>query len=144
MFLRAWFIIFALVVMIISNQASGDQDSKGHGHKTPHGGLIQEAEETHAELLIDKFGRPKLYLYDKAMNPLERTDIQAKLTVKTHEGAQYERDLKFTKDPKEGPVLKGETINGLKDWDTAVVSLKLKDSWTHVRFSHHSDGKGGH
>jgi hypothetical protein len=137
MFLRTWFILFAIVVMIISNQAFADQDSKAHEHIPVYGGLIQEVEGTHAELLIDKFGRPKLYLYDKAMKPLEGTDIQAKLTVKTHEGAQYERDLKFTKDPKEGPVFRGETITGLRDWDTAVVSLKLKDSWTHLKFSHH-------
>jgi hypothetical protein len=137
MFLRAWFIIFAVVVMFIPNQAFADQDSRTHGHKPVHGGLIQEADETHAEFRIDKFGRPKLYLYDKAMKPVERSDIQATLTVKTHQGAQHQRDLKFTKDSKEGSVFTGETINGLKDWDTAVVSLKLKDSWTHLRFSHH-------
>jgi hypothetical protein len=137
MYLRASIIIFAVAMLIISNQAFADQDSKGHAHKTPHGGIVQEAEGIHAELLIDKFGRPKVFLYDKTMKPLERSDIQAKLTVKTHEGAQYDRDLKFTKDSKEGPILKGETINGLRDWDSAVVSLKLKDSWTHLKFSHH-------
>ncbi len=130
-----WF-VFAFVVMIIPKQALADQDPKAHGHNAVRGGVIREVGETHAELLIDKFGRPKVYLYDKEMKPLER-DIQARLTVKTHEGAQYERDLKFTKDPKEGPVFRGETINGLRDWDTAVVSLKLKDSWTHLKFSHH-------
>ena len=98
----------------------------------------------HAELLIDKSGQPKVYLYDEAMKPLERSDMRAKLTVKSHDGAQHERDLNFSKDPKEGPLLKGEPIKGLTDWDTAVVSLKLKDSWTHIRFSHHSGDKGGH
>lgn len=125
------------MAIIVPQYAFADQHSKDHGHKAARGGLIQEAGETHAELLIDKFDRPRLYLYDKEMKPLERTDIQARVTVKTHEGAQYERDLKFTKDPKEGPVFKGETINGLRDWDTAVVSLKLNDSWTHLKFSHH-------
>ncbi len=111
----------------------------------PHGGVIQEAEGMHAELLIDKTGQPKVYLYDKAMKPLEHSDMQAKLTVKSHDGAQHERDLKFSKDSKEGPLLKGEPIKGLNDWDTAVVSFKLKDSsWTHIRFSHHSGGKAGH
>ena len=136
MFLRACFIFFAFAV-IFSNQAFADQDSKGHGNKTPHGGLVQEAEGMHAEFLIDKSGQPKFYLYDKAMKPLERSDMPAKLTVKGHDGAQHERELTFSKDPKEGTLLKGEAIKGLKDWDTAVVSLKIKDRWTHLRFSHH-------
>jgi hypothetical protein len=38
---------------------------------------------------------------------------------------------------KGGTLLKGESIKGLKDWDTAVVSLKMKDTWQHIRFSHH-------
>ena len=92
-------------------------------------------------LLIDKSGQPKVYLYDEAMKPLERSDMRAKLTVKSHDGAQHERDLNFSKDPKEGPLLRGEPIKGLTDWDTAVVSLKLKDSWTHLRFSHHDQRK---
>ena len=137
MFLRACFIIFFVFAMIFSNQAFADQNPKGHGHKTPHGGLVQEAEGMHAEFLIDKSGEPKFYLYDKAMKPLKGGDMQAKLTVKGHDGAQHERDLKFVKDPKEGPLFKGEAIKGLKDVDTAVVSLKIKDRWTHFRFSHH-------
>ena len=144
MFPHACFIIFLTFAMTVSAQAFATQESKGHEHKSPHGGVVQEAEGIHAELLIDKTGQPKVYLYDKAMKPLERSDMQAKLTVKSHDGAQHERDLKFSKDPKEGPVLKGEPIKGLTDWDTAVVSLKLKDSWTHLRFSHHSGGKAGH
>jgi len=144
MFSRACFIIFLTFAMTVSTQAFAAQESKGHEHKSPHGGVVQEAEGMHAELLIDKSGQAKVYLYDKAMKPLERSDIQAKLTVKRHDGAQHERDLKFSKDPKEGPLLKGEAIKGLTDWDTAVVSLKLKDSWTHLRFSHHASGKAGH
>jgi hypothetical protein len=143
MFSYACFIIFLTFAMTVSTQAFAAQESKGHGHRSPHGGVIQEAEGIHAEL-FDKSGQPKVYLCDKAMKPVERSDIQAKLTVKSHDGAQHERDLKFSKDPKEGPVLKGEPIKGLTDWDTAVVSLKLKDSWTHLRFSHHSGGKAGH
>lgn len=137
MFQRTCFIIFFAFAMIVSNQAFADQDSKGHAYKTPHGGLVQEAEGMHAELLIDKNGEPKLYLYDKEMKPLNRGDLEAKLTVKGHGGDQHERGLKFSKDPKEGPLFKGEPIKGLKDWDTAVVSIKIKDTWTHVRFSHH-------
>ena len=117
--------------------AFADQDPKGHAHKTPHGGIVQEAEGMHAEFLIDKSGEPKFYLYDKAMKPLEGGDMQAKLTVKGHDGAQYERELKFLKDSKDGPLFKGEAIKGLKDMDTAVVSVKIKDRWTHFRFSHH-------
>jgi hypothetical protein len=144
MFPRVCFIIFFALAMIFSTQALAAQDSKGYEHKTPHGGVIQEAEGMHAELLIDKSGQPKVYLYDNAMKPLERSDMPAKLTVKSHGGAQHERDLKFSKDSKESPLLKGEPIKGLSDWDTAVVSLKLKDSWTHFRFSHHAGGKAGH
>jgi hypothetical protein len=114
-----------------------DQDSKGHGHKTPHGGLVQEADGTHAEFLIDKTGQPKLYLYDKAMKPLGRSDIEGRLIIKGHGGAEHTRALKFSKDSKEGPLFTGEPIKGLSDWDTAVVSVKLKDSWTHFRFAHH-------
>ena len=144
MFARRYFtIVFALTV-VFSTHAFAAQDSKGHEHKTPHGGVVQEAEGVHAELVIDKSGQAKVYLYDKAMKPLERSDMQAKLTVKSHDGAQHERDLKYSKDPNEGPMLKGEPINGLTDWDTAVVSLKSKTGWTHLRFSHHAGGKAGH
>ena len=87
--------------------------------------------------LIDNTGQPKLYLYDKTMKPLEKTDLQTKLTVKAHDGAQHSRELKVSNDPKEGGVYKGEPIKGVSDWDTAVVSLRLKDSWRHIRFSHH-------
>ena len=69
--------------------AFADQDPKGHAHKTPHGGIVQEADVMHAEFLIDRSGEPKFYLYDKAMKPLEGGDMQAKLTVKGHDGAQY-------------------------------------------------------
>ena len=144
MFSRVCFILFLTFAMTVSTQAFAAQESKGHERKSPHGGVVQEAEGIHAELLIDKSGQPKVYLYDKAMKPLERSDMQAKLTLKSHDGAQHERDLKFSKDPKEGSLLKSEPIKGLTDWDTAVVSLKLKGSWTHLRFSHHAGGKAGH
>ena len=134
---RTSFIIFFAFAMIFSNQAVADEDPKGHAHKTPHGGLVQEAEGMHAEFLIDKSGEPKFYLYDKDMKSLNRGDLEAKLIVKGHGGEQHARELKLSKDPKEGPLFKGEAIKGLKDWDTAVVSLKIKDRWTHIRFSHH-------
>ena len=137
MFLRACFIIFFAFAMIFGNQVSADQDPKGHAHKTPHGGIVQEAEGMHAEFLIEKSGEPKFYLYDTGMKPLNRGDLEAKLTVMGHSGEQHPRELKFSKDSKEGPLFKGEAIKGLKDWDTAVVSLKIKDRWTHFRFSHH-------
>ena len=91
----------------------------------------------HAELLIDQRGQPKLYLYDKAMKPLGRGDFQARLVVKAQDSSQHTRDLKVTADPKQCTVFRGEPIKGVSDWDTAVASLKLKDRWTHVRFSHH-------
>jgi hypothetical protein len=124
-------------VIALSGQVFSDPVGKDHGHKTPHGGIVKEAEGMHVEFLIDKSGQPKLYLYDKAMKRLENTDLQAKLTVKGHDGAQHSRELKASKDPKEGTMYTAEPIKGLKDWDTAVVSMKLKDKWTHVRFSHH-------
>ena len=139
------FLLFTVAIVIaLAGKAFSDAAEKEHGHKTPHGGIVQEAEGIHAEFLIDKSGQPKLYLYDKSMKPLERSDLEAKLTVKGHGSSQDTRVLKFSKDAKEGPLFKGEPIKGLTDWDTAVVSLKLKDSWTHIRFSQHSDGKAGH
>ena len=71
------------------------------------------------------------------MKPLAKTNVEVKLTLKGHDGAQHSRDLKAFKDRKECTVYKGEPIKGFSDWDTAVVSLKLKDQWHHVRFSHH-------
>jgi hypothetical protein len=68
MFPRECFIIFTALAVIFSAQAFAAQESKGHGHRSPHGGVIQEAEGIHAELLIDKSGQPKVYLYDKAMS----------------------------------------------------------------------------
>lgn len=137
------FLTVAIVVALVG-RAFSNAAEKEHKHKTPHGGVVQEAEGMHAEFLIDKSGQPKFYLYDKSMKPLERSDLEAKLTVKGHSGAQETRVLKFSKDAKEGPLFKGDPIKGMTDWDTAVVSVKLKDTWTHIRFSHHADGKGGH
>ena len=115
---------------------------KGHAHKAPHGGVVQEAAGVHAEFLIDKGGQPKLFIYDKSMKPIERSDAEAKLTVKGHGGAEETRVLNFIKDPKEGPVFRGEPIKGMTNWETAVVSLKLKDKWTDIRFTRHSNGHG--
>lgn len=137
MCLRVFFIMSFVFVMIFGNQTFADLEPKGHAHKTPHGGMMQEAGGMHAEFLLDKSGEPKFYLYDKEMKPFGAGDIQAKLTVKGHDGAQHERELKFSKDLKEGPLFKGELIKGLKDIDAAVVSVKMKDKWTHFKFSHH-------
>ena len=137
-------VLFVSLFIAFLGGAYAGEASKEHVHKTPHGGVIQGAEGMHAEFLLDKSGEPKVYLYDKAMKPLDHSDVQAKLTVKGHDGAQYERDLKFSKDPKEGALFKGEPIKGLTDWDTAVVSVKMKDGWKHIRFSHPSDAGHGH
>jgi hypothetical protein len=128
---------FLSFLIVSSGAAHADETGKEHGHKTPHGGIVHEAEGMQVEFLLDKSGQPKLYLYDKAMKRLEKTDLQTKLTVKGHDGAQHSRELKASKDPKEGTTYTAEPIKGMKDWDTAVVSMKLKDNWTHVRFSHH-------
>ena len=141
---RKFLLLTVAIVLALAGKAFSDAAEKEHGHKTPHGGVVQEAEGLHAEFLIDKSGQPKLYLYDKSMKPLERSNLEAKLTVKGHGRSQETRVLKFSKDAKEGPLFKGEPIKGLTDWDTAVVSVKLKDTWTHIRFSQHSDGKVGH
>ena len=87
------YVLFAVSV-IVPALGFADQDAKGHGHKTPHGGIVREADGMHAEFLIDKNGEPRLYLYDKAMKPLGHGDFQAKLTVKAHDGSQHGRDLK--------------------------------------------------
>lgn len=137
MLLRTLLFVPLAFVVALSAEASSEPVGKEHGHKTPHGGIVKEAGDMHAEFLMDKSGQPKFYLYDKAMKPLERADFQARLTIKGHDGAQHDRELKASKDPKEGVVYKGEPIKGVSDWDTAVVSLKIKDGWTHFRFSHH-------
>ncbi|HEY3304212.1 MAG TPA: hypothetical protein VGL70_11825 [Candidatus Binatia bacterium] len=128
---------FLSFLIVLFGVVHADETADEHGHKTPHGGIVREAEGMHVEFLIDKTGQPKLYLYDKAMKPLERTDLETKLTVKGHDGEQHSRGLKAVKDPKEAVVYKGEPIKGASDWDTAVVSLKVKDQWHHIRFSHH-------
>lgn len=129
------FLLFFALAIAFPNDAFSDPVSKGH--KTPHGGILQEAEGMHVELLIDKIGEPKLYLYDKAMKPLGRGDLPAKLVLKGHDGVQHSRDLKVSGNPKECTLFKGGLIKGSTDWEQAVVSLKVKDGWTHVRFSHH-------
>ena len=128
--------VLFMVAVAVSTKAHSDLASEGHGHKNPHGGIVQEAEGIHAELLIDKTGQPKLYLYDKAMKPFGRGDLQARLVVKGHGGVEHSRGLNVSGNPKACTLFRGEPIKGLKDWDTAVVSVKLKDSWTHFRFSH--------
>ena len=137
MLVRKFLFVAVSFVIALSGQVFSDPVGKDHGHKTPHGGVVKEAEGMQVEFLIDKSGQPKLYLYDKAMKPVERSNLETKLTVKEHNGGQHTRVLKFSKDAKEGPFFTGEPIKGIKDWDTAVVSLKIKDQWTHVRFSHH-------
>jgi hypothetical protein len=134
---KIWLVFFLVLGFATVRLADADQDAKGHGHKTPHDGLVQEVEGMLVEFLIAKSGEPKVYLFNKGMKSLDRSDLQVKLTAKEHGGAQHERELKFLKDPKEGALFKGEPIKGLTDWDTAVVSIKIKDAWTHVRFSHH-------
>jgi len=135
MFLRARLIIFFAFATIFSSHVFADPISKNHAR--PRGGIIQEAEGMHAELLLDKSGQPKLYLYDQAMKPLNPEELSARLTIKGHGGLEHTRDLKLSKDAKEGPLFTGERIKGLSDWDTAVVSVKFKDGWKHIRFSHH-------
>jgi hypothetical protein len=137
MLLRKLLFISVFFVIVSSGEVFADPVSKEHGHKTPHGGVVQEAEGMHVEFLLNKSGESKIYLYDKAMKPLAQTGLQAKLTVKGHDGVQHSRDLKPAGNPKESNLLTGEAIRGLSDWDTAVVSLKIKDRWTHFRFSHH-------
>lgn len=129
--------VLLIVAVVFSSPVYADPPAKDHGHKTPHGGIVQEAEGMHVEFLVDKNGEPRLYLYDKAMKPMARRDLQAKLTVKAHDGSQHTRDLKLSGNPKESTFFKGEPIKGVSDWEQAVVSVKVKGGWTHIRFSHH-------
>lgn len=123
--------------LVLPYSGFADPGAKGHAHKTSRGGAVQEADGIKAEFVLDKDGQPKVYLYDRGMKALRRSDIPTKLTIKGHDGAQHNRDLSAVKDVKEGVVYKGDPIKGLKDWDTAVVSIKLKDRWSHFRYSHH-------
>ena len=135
MFLRTYLGTFLALTIGFIIPAFADPISKNHAR--PRGGIIQEAEGMHAEFLLDKSGQPKLYLYDQAMKPLNPGELPARLTIKGHGGAEHTRDLKLSKDAKEGPLFTGEPVKGLSDWDTAVVSVKFKDGWKHIRFSHH-------
>jgi hypothetical protein len=128
-------VMFFALATALSTLAFADPVPKGQ--KTPHGGILKEAEGMHVELMVDKSDQPNLYLYDKSMKPLDRADLQAKLTVKGHDGSQHSRELKASKAHKDCVVFRGEAIKGASDWDTAVVSLKLKDGWRHLHFSHH-------
>jgi len=137
MFLRELFALFLIFASAFPSQALADPVPKGHGHKTPHGGIVREAEEFHAEFLLDKDGNPKLYLYDKTMKPLKRGNLQVRLMMKGHDGSQHSRSLKVSRKPKGNPVYQGEPIKGMSDWELAVVSIKKEGSWLHIRFSHH-------
>ncbi len=137
MFLRALFFLFLIFALGFPGQALTDTMSKGHGHKTPHGGIVREAEGIHAEFLLDKDGNPKLYLYDKTMKPLKHGDLQVRLMMKGHDGSQHSRNLRVSGNPTGSTVYQGKPIKGMSDWEMAVVSLKMKDQWVHIRFSHH-------
>ncbi len=138
--MRFTMLVFLFVSFIaFSGAVYAGEPTKEHSHNSPHGGVIHGADGMHAEFLLDKNGEPKVFFYDKDMKPLER-DFQAVLTLKAHDETEHKRDLK--KDPKDGALFKGEPIKGLTDWDTAVVSIKMKDGWKHIRFSHHTDGHG--
>lgn len=128
----------AALVIVLSGASFSVAAEMGHAHKAPRGSGIQEAEGVHAEYLVDKSGQAKLYLYDESMKPLDRSDAEAKLTVKGHGGAEETRVLKFTKDPKDRPVFRGEPVKGLTGWETAVVNLKLNDRSMNIRFSRQS------
>ena len=132
MTLKAGLFVSVVALVAFPHGSFADLVAKG-----PHGGVVREAEGMHIEFLIDKNGTPKLYLYDKAMKPLERRDLEAKLNVKGHDGEQHSRGFRASKDPKPGVLYIAEPIRGPSDWDTAVVSIKVKDEWHHIRFSHH-------
>ncbi len=137
MFLRAFLAQFLVVALAFPSQALAGFGPKGHGHKTPHGGIVRNAEGINAECLLDKDGKPKLYLYEETMKPLERGDLQVRLMMKGHDGSQHARNLKVSSNPKRNPVYQGELIKGMSDWELAVVSIKKEGRWLHVRFSHH-------
>jgi len=137
MFLRVIFTLFLIFALAFPGQALAGSGPKGHGHKTPHGGIVRDAEGINAEFLLDKDGSPKLYLYDKTMKPLERGDLQVRLMMKGHDGSQHSRSLKVSSNPKENPVYQGKPMKGMSDWELAVVSIKKEGRWLHVRFSHH-------
>lgn len=125
------------IVFVLAGESVSDAVENEQGVNTPHGGVVQKGEGMQVEFRLDKDGKPKAYLYDQAMKALQRSEIQVKATVAGHDGIQHERDLKFVKDPKEGPVFEGDPIKGLVHWHTAVVSIKSKNRWSHIRFSNH-------
>src|SRR2546427_4117174 len=126
MFIRFRMFVFLFLSSIaFSGAVYAGEASKEHSHKTPHGGVVQETEGMHVEFLLDKNGEPKLFLYDKAMKPLDR-DLQARLTVKAHDGTEHKRDLKFSKDPKEGALRSEEHTSELQSQSNLVCRLLLE------------------
>jgi hypothetical protein len=136
-FRRKMLLVAAGIVLILAYKSVSEAAENGRGHNTPHGGVVHQADGMQVEFLVDKNGEPKCYLYDQTMKTLELNAIQLKLTVAGHDGIQHERELRFVKDPRDGPLFKGEPIKGLTHWHTAVVSIKSKNQWSHIRFSNH-------
>ena len=137
MILRRTTLVASAIVLVLTGNTVSDAVDNEQGIDTPHGGVVQQGNGMQVEFRLDKNGKPKAYLYDQAMKALQRSEIQVKATAAGHDGIQHERDLKFVKDPKEGPLFEGEPIKGLTHWHVAVVSIKSKGQWSHVRFSNH-------
>jgi len=131
--------ILVLVLFAVHSPSFADPVSKA-----PHRGALQDAEGMHAELVIEKSGLVKVYLYDNAMKPLSLGYLQGRLVIKAHDGAEHNKDLKASKEGKEGTMLQGDPLKGLSDWDTVVVSVKVKGQWVHFCFSHPHDAKASH
>ncbi len=60
------FVFLFLSSIALSVAVYAGEAAKEHGHKSPHGGVVQETDGMHVEFLLDKNGEPKVFLYDKA------------------------------------------------------------------------------
>jgi hypothetical protein len=138
------FVMVPVFFLISFHPAVAALAAQEHSHEGPHGGIVAEADGMYLEFVVDKNGEPSLYVYAKGMKPVAWPGLEANLTVKGRNSVEHSR-LRASKDSQGIFVLKGRSaIKALEDWDTAVVSLKLKDTWTDVRFSRHSGAMAGH
>ncbi len=72
------FVFLFLSSIALSVAVYAGEAAKEHGHKSPHGGVVQETDGMHVEFLLDKNGEPKVFLYDKAVfeRPKRRRTLQ--------------------------------------------------------------------
>jgi hypothetical protein len=60
------FFLTAIIAVVLSRPAFPQVAEREHTRNTPHGGVVQRAEDMQVEFLIDQNGEPRVYFYDGA------------------------------------------------------------------------------